>query len=472
MVALRHDLGAKPVRRTRLRLIAGGVLPRVRRDALPEHADYRDTGCDLAPSCLRCPLRRCRYDEPRAVRRSWRATARSSRCGTATACRSTCSPAPTASRAAASSASCATHDDARRIQWRHTMSDAMTIPQQIRQMDADRLRRYAENLAFYGGDQWPGIDAAPEEPPPRLQLREGDRRQDGVVPDVRPQLRRRRRDDTPEAAERARAAERALREVYDANHLAQLDFDTEIDAAVLGDGAYKVTWDADGAARARVGAGRAGAVRLVAGRRRVAHLARRQPLHASMPTRRRRCTASPSRRARASRAGAKQPGVEIVEVWTAREFELWADGALHRGSARTRTASSRSSSTRTCASRSSSGACRDMPVIKEPVRELNRALSQLSMILELSRQPDRRAGERHRVAGHRRAAGRGVGAAGAGARLPARPAAGRRRQAARRLRRPDLPHAARPRRVAAHGLRREPRRASRASRSTSSWTRC
>jgi Homeodomain-like domain len=33
-------------------------------DALPEYVDYRDSGCDLYPSCLRCPLPRCRYDDP------------------------------------------------------------------------------------------------------------------------------------------------------------------------------------------------------------------------------------------------------------------------------------------------------------------------------------------------------------------------------------------------------------------------
>lgn len=33
-------------------------------DALPEYMDYRDTGCDLYPSCLRCPLPRCRYEDP------------------------------------------------------------------------------------------------------------------------------------------------------------------------------------------------------------------------------------------------------------------------------------------------------------------------------------------------------------------------------------------------------------------------
>jgi hypothetical protein len=42
---------------------------RIRSDALPEHLEYRDTGCDLSPSCLRCPLARCRYDEPGGIRR-------------------------------------------------------------------------------------------------------------------------------------------------------------------------------------------------------------------------------------------------------------------------------------------------------------------------------------------------------------------------------------------------------------------
>ena len=37
---------------------------KVRSDALPEHMEYRDGGCELAPTCLRCPLERCRYDEP------------------------------------------------------------------------------------------------------------------------------------------------------------------------------------------------------------------------------------------------------------------------------------------------------------------------------------------------------------------------------------------------------------------------
>lgn len=36
---------------------------RTRRDALPEHTQYADTGCDWHPTCLTCPFVRCRYDE-------------------------------------------------------------------------------------------------------------------------------------------------------------------------------------------------------------------------------------------------------------------------------------------------------------------------------------------------------------------------------------------------------------------------
>jgi len=44
-------------------------LPLARRDTLPDYADYRDTGCELAPSCLRCPFARCQYDVGGGVRR-------------------------------------------------------------------------------------------------------------------------------------------------------------------------------------------------------------------------------------------------------------------------------------------------------------------------------------------------------------------------------------------------------------------
>ncbi|MGH8629333.1 MAG: hypothetical protein ACREU7_01025 [Burkholderiales bacterium] len=41
---------------------------RVRPDALPESTHYRDDGCEINPSCLTCPLPRCRYEEPGGLR--------------------------------------------------------------------------------------------------------------------------------------------------------------------------------------------------------------------------------------------------------------------------------------------------------------------------------------------------------------------------------------------------------------------
>lgn len=45
-----------------------GDARRPREDALPEHLDYHDDGCTVFPSCLSCPLPRCRYDVPGGAR--------------------------------------------------------------------------------------------------------------------------------------------------------------------------------------------------------------------------------------------------------------------------------------------------------------------------------------------------------------------------------------------------------------------
>ncbi len=38
-------------------------------DLPPEYCHYRDEGCDLASSCLKCPFPKCIYDEPRGRQR-------------------------------------------------------------------------------------------------------------------------------------------------------------------------------------------------------------------------------------------------------------------------------------------------------------------------------------------------------------------------------------------------------------------
>jgi len=46
----------------------GRRFNRVRGDMLPEETRYRDDGCAVSPSCLSCPLARCRYDDNRTLR--------------------------------------------------------------------------------------------------------------------------------------------------------------------------------------------------------------------------------------------------------------------------------------------------------------------------------------------------------------------------------------------------------------------
>lgn len=260
----------------------------------------------------------------------------------------------------------------------------LPIPQQLHRRDAERLRRYRDNLAFYQGDQWPAPARRRER---RLVFNYARALIDkttsylmsGFGSVVDPE------DASPEEAERARRAERALQTVYEENQLAQLDFDTEIDAAVLGDGAFKVTWDSL-ERRVRISSPDVQGLFVwwlgddVSRIWRVAsryHLetAEVEMLYGVRPL-----------RGRSGRAAAPRPRSEVVEVWTADAFELWLDGS------------------RIDARPNPYGfipfviypnlrepkrfwGVSDVLPIKESVRELNRALSQLSMILELSGNP-------------------------------------------------------------------------------------
>ena len=117
-----------------------------------------------------------------------------------------------------------------------------SIAQQIARMDAGRLRAYRENLEFYQGRQ--SADS-PRRRERRLTLnyaktvieKTASYTMSGLSFVVDPE------DGSAEAVARARRAERALREINEANNLDQLEFDNEIDCSVLGNAAYKVTWD-------------------------------------------------------------------------------------------------------------------------------------------------------------------------------------------------------------------------------------
>jgi len=248
------------------------------------------------------------------------------------------------------------------------------LPQQLERMDLDRRQRYQEYLDFYNGHQWPG------------PARRGERRLvfnyarafvekvtsyllSGLQVVAEPV------DASPEATARARRAQEALLEMAEANALDLLDYETEIDTAVLGDGCYKVLWDPE-----------AGQVRISAPDvqglfawwegddfTRVWRVASRYSLPAE---------------AVAERYGVPFPGpiATVVEVWTAERFQVWVGQDLVeerpnpygfipflvfpnlRHPKRFWGVS-------------------DLVPLMEPQRELNRALSQVAGILELSGNP-------------------------------------------------------------------------------------
>jgi len=120
--------------------------------------------------------------------------------------------------------------------------NAGSIPAQLNQRDVDRIKGYQEMLDFYHGVHWPGRERWGEK---RLTFNYAKVFIDkitsylmsGISFVVEPVA------DSDEAREKARRAEQVLYRVYEENNLGQLDLETEIDCAILGDASYKVIWD-------------------------------------------------------------------------------------------------------------------------------------------------------------------------------------------------------------------------------------
>jgi hypothetical protein len=240
-------------------------------------------------------------------------------------------------------------------------------------MDQDRLRAYRDNLAFYQGHQWPG------------SARRGERRLTfnyarALVEKVTSYLLNgatiqleAEDGDTDAGRARIRTAERALRSVEAANGLAQLDFETELDCAVLGDAAYRVTWDAA-----------AGEVRVTA--------PDVQGIFAwRVPDDPSRLEAVASQYSLAAGpvppAGAAQlPATTLTEHWTAETFSLWRGNDLAEQIANPYGFIPFLVFPNLREPKQHWGTS-DIPALIESNRELNRAFSQLSSILELSGNP-------------------------------------------------------------------------------------
>ena len=126
-----------------------------------------------------------------------------------------------------------------------TLAKTSPLPATLGALDHERLRRYREHLEFYRGTQWPGRARRGER---RLTFNYARALVDKVVSYLMAEHSVQVVADDPadeSALRRASIAERALRKVERENGLSELDFETELDCAILGDAAYKVFWDAD-----------------------------------------------------------------------------------------------------------------------------------------------------------------------------------------------------------------------------------
>jgi len=118
------------------------------------------------------------------------------------------------------------------------------IPQQLVQKDRDRIKTYKELLDFYHGLHWEGRAIRGEK---RLTFNYAKVFVDKITSYLMSGINFAVEavEDSDEARARAQRAEQALHQVYEGNNLEQLDLETEVDCAILGDACYKVIWDAE-----------------------------------------------------------------------------------------------------------------------------------------------------------------------------------------------------------------------------------
>ncbi|MGE0601719.1 MAG: phage portal protein [Dehalococcoidia bacterium] len=234
------------------------------------------------------------------------------------------------------------------------------LPVQLQELDHERRSRYRENLAFYEGRQWPGRSRRGER---RLTFNYAKAFVDKVTSYLLNgssiQL---EGGDNAEGRSRAAAAERALRDVVSLNGLAQLDYETELDCAVLGDACYKVTWDS-AANSVRVTAPDVQGI-----------FAWREPDDPSRLT------------AVAAQYRVANPDRLVTEHWTAETFDLWHENELVSREPNPYGFIPFVLFPNVREPKQSWGSS-DIPTLVESNRELNRAFSQLSQILELSGNP-------------------------------------------------------------------------------------
>jgi hypothetical protein len=253
-------------------------------------------------------------------------------------------------------------------------------PSHLNRMDAQRLANYRTNLDFYNGSQWQQTSRHRQ-----LVFNYAKVSIDKLTSFLMPGLGFAccPSEETDELKTRARKAEQILRQVYEENNLQQLDYETEIDTAILGDGCYKVIWDA-GEKRIRITAPDVSGIYawwLGDDTSRVWRVASRytlsrdeiQMLYGDVIAN----TEKPSQ---------GKDRVAVTELWTDKAFDLYLGNDLIESRPNPYGFIPFIIFPNLREPKKFWGTS-DIPSLIQPQRELNRALSQLSRILELSGNP-------------------------------------------------------------------------------------
>jgi len=248
------------------------------------------------------------------------------------------------------------------------------IPTQLARHDMDRLKRYKELLDFYYGQHWQGYARRGEK---RLTFNYAkvviDKATSYLMSGINFAVDA--VEDSDEARARTRRAEAALYQVYEANNLEQIDFETEIDCAILGDAGYKVIWDQETKSVRVTAPDVQGIYAWWVGddTSRIWRVASKYSLSADEVE-------------ILYNARPKGKTANIVELWTDQNLELWLDNVQVEKKPNPYGFIPFIIYPNLREPKKFWGIS-DLPQIMEPQREFNRSISQLSRILELSGNP-------------------------------------------------------------------------------------
>jgi hypothetical protein len=268
--------------------------------------------------------------------------------------------------------------------------------QSLAQLDRSRFAAYKANLDFYNGEQWADSSLRSSTKNRQLVFNYAKIAIDKVTSYLMEGLNfacepsenqtsniKHQKLSSKDQRDTARKAEKVIYDVYHQNNLQELDYETEVDTAILGDGCFKVTWDAQ---EKRIRVTSPDVTGLFAwwlgdDLSQVWRVASRYTL-----TREEVEQLYPSLRSRTGQRQTDKKTVTITELWTARQFTLSLDNETIEDKPNPYGFIPFVIFPNVRQPKHFWGTS-DIPPLKQAQRELNRALSQLSRILEVSGNP-------------------------------------------------------------------------------------